>query len=363
MDSVTGQQHSEAAHAAPLHSDFSKAPTSAERAALREFCTCEKVLNNLQSGLRAKTAPLFTEAATIRSTIMEAFQENNTKCMQYNGVYYRLIQRGTTKAITPAMVHAVVLGLCEDQIVVQGGGKPIIAVGGGGAAASASRQKAVEKAILAGVRQARTTVHPSLSITKPEEPPKSMVESPPLPKALRPAALKLLQTRDEIAAHRKAAREAREETMQIMSQAAIRAAPFVRRVQSVTKGKPINITVDYDDGTESDKFSLNLKKRHKKRGLPAKEFAAIVATCIKEADVLEGDDGAWKESVAARIVAAIQAAVSNDPAADEEEPEPKLRAILKRKREPGQAPPGAYDEDEEEDEEGGEEDEDYEDME
>ena len=234
-----------------------------------------------------------------------------------------------------------------------------------GTDALSMRKKAVEKAILAGVRATRTTMHASLSMTSPEEPSKALVEAPPLPKPLRTIAVKLLQTRAEISEHRKAVRDARLETQKSMDAAAAIAIEFVRRIQLAKKNDtPVNITVDYEDGQESDKFRLNIKQRQKKRGLPAKEFAEIVAKCIQQVDSLEGED--WKADVASRIAAAVEDAILR-PAADEDRQEPRavLRAVLKRKREHGQVPPGAYGEDEdgEEDEEGEEEEEEEEDYE
>ena len=293
-------------------------PTDIERAALREFCTCEKVLMQLKKRVQEKTKPLLMEASEMRNSLIQELR--GVPCAVMNGSYFRVVSRATTRAITPALVTEVVENLHEDQIQLNATtskGKPV------------ERKLSIEKTVVSAIRSARTSHHDGLLVSA--EPLKT-VKAVPIPQSAQQYAVKLLECREDIALKRRNGKEARAETETRKSFASSTAIEYLKRINAE---KPINVTVDYAETEENDKFRVKILKSTKKvTQVSAKDFADIVADCVQRADL---ESAEWRKELAASIVSDM----SN--LKREAEPTLSLRATLKRKRE--------EEEEEEEDEE------------
>jgi hypothetical protein len=300
-------------------------PTDLERAALREFCTCEKVLMQLKKRVQEKTKPLLMEASEMRNSLIQELRE--VPCAVMNGSYFRVVSRATTRAITPALVTEVVEHLHEDQIQLNAisKGKPI------------ERKLCIEKTVLSAIRSARTSHHDGLLVSA--EPLKT-VKAVPIPQSARQHAAKLLECREDIALKRRNGKEARAETETRKSFASSTALEYLKRINAE---KPINVTVDYAESEENDKFRVKILKSTKKvTQVSAKAFADIVADCVQRADL---ESAEWRKELAASIVSDM----SN--LKREAEPTLSLRATLKRKREEEEEEEEEEEQDEEEEEE------------
>ena len=302
-------------------------PTDVERAALREFCTCEKVLSQLRKRVQEKTKPLLMEASELRGALI--LELRGVPCAVMNGSYFRVVSRATTRAITHALVTEVVENLNEDQIQINATtpkGKPV------------ERKLAIEKTVISAIRSARTSHHDGLRVSA--EPLKT-VKAVPVPQSAHQQALKFLECREDIALKRKNGKEARAETETRKSFASSAAIEYLKRINA---DKPINVTVDYAETEDNDKFRVKILNSTKKvTQVTAKEFADIVADCMERVN-LESDE--WRKELAASIIEDMSKLKRPEPAV-------RLRATLKRKREEDD------EEEEEEDDEG--EDEEYED--
>ena len=299
-------------------------PTDLERAALREFCTCEKVLAQLRKRVQEKTKPLLMEASELRNALIEELR--GVPCAVMSGSYFRVVSRATTRAITHTLVAEVVENLHEDQIQLNATtakGKPV------------ERKLAIEKTVISAIRSARTSHHDGLLVT--DEPLKT-IKAVPVPPSAQQQARKFLECREDIALKRRNGKEARAETETRKSFASSTAIEYLTRINAE---KPINVTVDYAETEENDKFRVKILKSTKKVAqVSAKEFADIVNDCVQRSDL---DSGEWRKELAASIIAEM----SN---LKRPEPTPSLRATLKRKRDEEGEEEDEDDEEEEEDE-------------
>lgn len=300
-------------------------PTDLERAALREFCTCEKVLKLLAKRVQEKTKPLLLEASDARNALIQELRGGGASAAwKWQGSYFRVVQRATTRAITDALVKEVVGNLTEDQIqlnLVNTKGKPV------------ERRPAIEKTVVSAIRSARTSHHDGLLVS--EEPLKT-IKAAPIPPSAQPHAIKLLTCREDIAQKRKSGKEARAETETRRSFASAAAIEYLKRINA---DKPINVTVDYADAEENDKFRVKVFKRANKVRVSAKEFAAIVAECMESVDL---DSSTWRLELSDSIILGMSKIQRPEPALS-------LRATLKRKRDDEDAEDDDDDDEEEDD--------------